>query len=49
MIKREHPTFNHKEFGYEKLSHFLDGFPQIKIEYDEEMLIKLSQFLSNKI
>jgi uncharacterized protein (TIGR00288 family) len=39
MIKREHPTFNHKEFGYEKLSHFLDGFPQIKIEYDEDKLV----------
>ena len=39
MIKKEHPTFNHKEFGYEKLSHFLDAFPQIKIEYDEDKLV----------
>lgn len=39
MIKKEHPTFNHKEFGYEKLSHFLDAFPEIKIEYDEDKLV----------
>ena len=39
MIKKEYPTFNHKDFGYEKLSHFLDGFPQIKIEYDEDKLV----------
>ncbi len=39
MIKKEHPSFNHKEFGYEKLSHFLDAFPQIKIEYDEDKLV----------
>jgi uncharacterized protein (TIGR00288 family) len=39
MIKKEYPSFNHKDFGYEKLSHFLDGFPQIKIEYDEDKLV----------
>ncbi len=38
-IKKEHPSFNHKEFGYDKLSHFLDSFAQIKIEYDEDKLV----------
>lgn len=38
-IKKEHPAFNHKEFGYDKLSHFLDGFNSIKIEYDEDKLV----------
>jgi uncharacterized protein (TIGR00288 family) len=38
-IKKEHPSFNHKEFGYDKLSHFLDSFSQIKIEYDEDKLV----------
>jgi len=39
MIKKEYPTFNHKEFGYDKLSHFLDGLSKIKIEYDEDKLV----------
>jgi uncharacterized protein (TIGR00288 family) len=39
MIKKEHPSFNHKEFGYDKLSNFLDGFSKIKIEYDEDKLV----------
>jgi len=38
-IKKEHPAFNHKEFGYDKLSHFLDSFSKIKIEYDEDKLV----------
>jgi hypothetical protein len=38
-IKKEHPSFNHKEFGFDKLSQFLDSFPQIKIEYDEDKLV----------
>jgi hypothetical protein len=38
-IKKEHPTFNHKEFGYDKLSQFLDSFSQIKVEYDEDKLV----------
>jgi hypothetical protein len=38
-IKKEHPTFNHKEFGYDKLSQFLDSFSQIKVEYDEYKLV----------
>ena len=38
-IKKEHPDFNHKEFGYDKLSHFLDSFSKIKIEYDEDKLV----------
>lgn len=38
-IKKEHPTFNHKEFGYDKLSHFLDSFSRIKIDYDEDKLV----------
>ena len=45
MIKKEHPTFNHKEFGYEKLSHFLDGFPEIKIEYDEDKLVAYASLI----
>ena len=39
MIKKQHPTFNHKEFGYDKLSQFLDSFSQIKVEYDEDKLV----------
>ena len=39
MIKKQHPTFNHKEFGYDKLSQFLDSFAQIKVEYDEDKLV----------
>lgn len=38
-IKKEHPSFNHKEFGYDKLSQFLDSFSKIKIEYDEDKLV----------
>jgi uncharacterized protein (TIGR00288 family) len=45
MIKRENPSFNHKEFGYEKLSHFLDGFPEIKIEYDEDKLVAYANLI----
>ena len=45
MIKRENPAFNHKEFGYEKLSHFLDGFPEIKIEYDEDKLVAYANLI----
>lgn len=47
MIKKEHPSFNHKEFGYEKLSHFLDAFPQIKIEYDEDKLVAYASLVNN--
>jgi len=39
MIKKKYPSFNHKEFGYDKLSNFLDGFSKIKIEYDEDKLV----------
>ena len=45
MIKKEHPSFNHKEFGYDKLSHFLDAFPKIKIEYDEDKLIAYARLV----
>ena len=45
MIKKEHPTFNHKEFGYDKLSHFLDAFTKIKIEYDEDKLIAYARLV----
>ena len=38
-IKKEHPAFNHKEFGFDKLSQFLDSISQIKIEYDEDKLV----------
>ncbi len=45
MIKKEHPAFNHKEFGYDKLSHFLDGFSQIRIEYDEDKLVAYASLI----
>ena len=45
MIKREHPSFNHKEFGYDKLSNFLDGFSKIKIEYDEDKLVAYARLV----
>ena len=45
MIKKQHPSFNHKEFGYDKLSHFLDGFSQIKIEYDEDKLVAYASLI----
>ena len=39
MIKKQHPTFNHKEFGFDKLSQFLDSYSQIKVDYDEDKLV----------
>ena len=45
MIKKEHPSFNHKEFGYDKLSNFLDGFSKIKIEYDEDKLVAYARLV----
>jgi uncharacterized protein (TIGR00288 family) len=45
MIKKEHPSFNHKEFGYDKLSNFLDGFSKIKIEYDEDKLVAYASLI----
>lgn len=45
MIKKQHPSFNHKEFGYDKLSHFLDAFPQIKIDYDEDKLVAYASLI----
>jgi hypothetical protein len=45
MIKKQHPSFNHKEFGYDKLSHFLDGFSKIKIEYDEDKLVAFASLI----
>jgi hypothetical protein len=44
-IKKEHPTFNHKEFGYDKLSQFLDSFSQIKIDYDEDKLVAYASLI----
>jgi uncharacterized protein (TIGR00288 family) len=45
LIKKEHPSFNHKEFGYDKLSNFLDGFSKIKIEYDEDKLVAYASLI----
>ncbi|MFC2084096.1 NYN domain-containing protein [Bacteroidota bacterium] len=39
MIKKEHPSFNHKEYGFNKLSNFLDSFSKIKIEYEEDKMV----------
>jgi hypothetical protein len=39
MIKKQYPAFNHKEFGFDKLSQFLDSYSQIKVDYDEDKLV----------
>ena len=44
-IKKEHPDFNHKEFGFDKLSHFLDSFSKVKIEYDEDKLVAYASLI----
>ncbi len=44
-IKKEHPAFNHKEFGYDKLSNFLDSFSHIKIDYDEDKLVAYARLV----